>query len=315
MAAKVNVEAVTDNAHAGGRTRCVPTWVEGCLRKLLHLARRFPCRIAHRSRVSGENLSRYDKVEKEYYDYIPKGTYVYGPRSECLIIQKNRYRISLLPDQEKRTDCGVGWITEDNAVSSYDQLWGDDKILSQFRSEGDGVRGKLIEEIADHVAPLTTEAARVIDVGCGVGDLLVALRRRCPSIVTYGCDFSEKAIAGAQERLPDGEFLKLAISRFPYDSQAFEVVLCTDTLEHLEKPGQVVEELVRICLPGGVVVIVVPDGEVDDFIGHLWFWSETSLRKFLAPWRPTVQKLPQTKELLAVVRVAADLSGDSECGG
>lgn len=315
MATKVNAEVVADNAHARGRTRYVLNWVEGCLRKLLHLARRFPYRIAHRSRVAADNLSRYDLVEKELYEYVPKGTYVYGPRSECLIIRKNRYRISLLPGQEKRTDCGVGWITEDNSASSYDQLWGDDKILSQFRSEGDGVRARLIEEITDHVAPLTTEAARVIDVGCGVGDLLVALRRRCPSIVTYGCDFSEKAIAGAQERLPDGEFLKHAISRLPYGSQAFEVVLCTDTLEHLEQPGQVVEELVRICVPGGVVAIVVPDGDVDDFSGHLWFWSEKSLGRFLAPWRPTVQKLPQTKELFAVIRVATDSNADSESDG
>lgn len=315
MAAKVNAEAVADTAHAGGRTRYTLNWVEGCLRKLLHLARRFPYRIAHRSRVAGDNLSRYDMVEKECYDYVPKGTYVYGPRSEYLIVKKNRYRITLLPDQEKRTDCGVGWITEDNSASSYDQLWGDDKILSQFRSEGDGVRTRLIEEIADHVAPLTTEAARVIDVGCGVGDLLVALRRRCPSIATHGCDFSEKAIAGAQERLPDGGFLRLVISRLPYGSQEFDVVLCTDTLEHLEQPGQVVEELVRICLPGGVVVIVVPDGAVDDFIGHFWFWSETSLCKFLAPWKPTVTKLPQTKELLAVIRVATDWNGNSESDG
>lgn len=312
MATKVDADAVADHAHAGGHTRSVRDWVEACLRKLLHLARQFPYRIAHRSRVVAADLSRYDMVEKGLYDYVPKGTYVYGLRSECLIIRKNRYRISLLPDQEKRTDCGVGWITEDNAASSYDQLWGDDKILSQFRSEGDGVRARLIEEIVDHVAPLTSQAARVVDIGCGVGDLLVALRRRCPSIATYGCDFSEKAIAGAKERLPDGEFLKHAISRLPYDSQAFEVVLCTDTLEHLEQPGLVVEELVRICAPGGIVVIVVPDGDVDDFSGHLWFWSEKSLGRFLARWRPTVKKLPQTKELLAAIRVAADSNGDSE---
>lgn len=312
MTIKVDADAVADNAHAGGRMRYVLNWVEGCLRKLLRFARQFPYRIAHRSRVAAADLSRYDLVEKGFYDYVPKGTYVYGPRSDYLIIRKNRYRISLLPDQEKRTDCGVGWITEDNSASSYDQLWGDDKILSQFRLEGDGIRTRLIEEIADQVAPLTREAARIVDVGCGVGDLLVALQRRCPSISTYGCDFSEKAIAGAKERLPDGEFLKHEISRLPYGSQTFEAVLCTDTLEHLEQPGQVVEELVRICVPGGVVVIVVPDGDVDGFSGHLWFWGEKSLGLFLAPWRPEVKKLPQTKELLAVIRVADDSNGDTE---
>ena len=63
------------------------------------------------------------------------------------------------------------------------------------------------------------------------------------------------------------------------------------------------------------MVIVVPDGAVDDFIGHFWFWSETSLGNFLAPWKPTVTKLPETKELLAVIRVAMDWNGNSESDG
>lgn len=267
------------------------------------VARRFPYRIAHRSRVAANNLSSYDVVEKGLYDYVPKGTYVYGQRSEFLLIRKNRYRLSLLPDQAKREGCGVGWIAEDNTASSYDELWGNDDLLSRFRAEGDGVRTRLMEEIADHVAPLTREHARVVDVGCGVGDLLVALRGRHPSIKTYGCDFSEKAVTGAKARLPEGEFVRHAISDLPYNSQVFDVVLCTDTLEHLDQPARVVEELVRICAPGGIVVIVVPDGAVDDFSGHLWFWSDDSFGTFLSPWTSDIKRLPETKELMAVIQV------------
>lgn len=309
---KATVGALAGKIHSGGRIKQVREWMETCLRKMFVVARRFPYRIAHRSRIAAIDLSQYDMIQKGLYDYVPKGSHVYGPRSEFLMIRKNRYRLSLLPGQEKRTEYGVGWLTEDNAASSYDQLWGDGHLLSKFRSEGDGVRTKLIEEIVDVAAPLVSGAGRVVDVGCGVGDLLVALKRRCPSVIPYGCDFSEKAIAGAKACMSDGEFVQHTILDLPYPHRSFDVVLCTDTLEHLEQPRVVVAELVRVCAPGGAVVIVVPDGDVDDFCGHLWFWSEQSLGKFLAQWNATVGKLPQTKELLAIIRMAPESNGDQQ---
>lgn len=284
-------------------------WLRRMAAALKCVMRRFPYRVVHRSRVAPGDLSNCDIVEKGAYDYVPKDTHVYGPKSDYLLLKKNRYRVSLLPGQPKQTEWGVGWITEDNAAASYDRLWGDDDLLAQFHAEGDGVRTKLIEEIADHVAPLTGESARVVDVGCGVGDLLVALRNRRPLISTFGCDFSERAVAGAQARLPEGEFVRHVIEDLPYDSRAFDVVLCTDTLEHLDQPVRVVEELVRICAPGGVVVIVVPDGAVDNFSGHLWFWSDHALKAFLQPWTPDIRRLPVTKELMAVIHAPSRSTG------
>ncbi len=287
-------------------------WIRRIAAALRKALGRFPYRIVHRSRVAAGDLSKYDVMEKGMYDFVPKGTHVHGPKSEFLLIRKNRYRLSLIPGQSKRTDCGVGWITEDNAATSYDQLWGDQTLLSQFHAEGEGVRRKLIEEIADHVAPLIADCARVVDIGCGVGDLLMALRNRRPSIKTFGCDFSEKAVAGAKARLPEGEFVRHVIKDLPYGNQAFDVVLCTDTLEHLEQPALVVEELVRICAAGGIVVIVVPDGDVDDFSGHLWFWGDRALRTFLGPWTSDIKRLPKTKELMAVIRVPSQASCAAE---
>jgi 2-polyprenyl-3-methyl-5-hydroxy-6-metoxy-1,4-benzoquinol methylase len=300
------VEAKEFMNRSGGAT----AWLRRMAATLKNVMRRFPYRVVHQSRVAHGDLSNFDVVEKGVYDYVPKGTHVYGPKSDFLLIRKNRYRVSLLPGQPMQTEWGVGWITEDNAAASYDRLWGDDQLLARFHAEGEGVRTKLTEEIADHVAPLTGESAQVVDVGCGVGDLLVALRSRRPSIRTFGCDFSERAVARAQTRLPEGQFVRHVIADLPYDSQAFDVVLCTDTLEHLEQPARVVEELVRICAPGGVVVIVVPDGAVDDFSGHRWFWSDRALQAFLQPWIPDIKRLPVTKELMAVIQAPSR----STCG-
>lgn len=249
----------------------------------------------------------YDQIPKGQYDYVPKGTYVSGPADRFLLVPKNRYRLVLLPDQSRSADLGIGWITEDNTAEGYDLLWGEESNLEAFRAEADQVRERLTVEIVDHVEARISPQARVVDIGCGVGDLLGEVRKRRPGIEIFGLDFSAKAVAKVRAALPNGEFRQFVIARtLPYDTAAFDVVLSTDVMEHLEYPKVFAAELVRICRPGGGVAIVVPDGDVDQFFGHYWFWNEQSLAALLADWHAEVTRLPQTRELLAWISVADD---------
>ncbi len=252
----------------------------------------------------------WDHIPQGQYDYVPKGTYVYGPADQFLLVPKNRYRAVLLPDQTTSADLGVGWITEDNTAAGYDQLWGDQANVAAFREEADGVREKLTREIVDHVEASIADGADVVDIGCGVGDLLAEVRRRRPRVAVSGLDFSQKAVDAAAIAFPDGQFRRFVIDRtLPYDTAAFDIVMCTDVLEHLERPKAIAAELVRICRPGGLVVIVVPDGDVDQFLGHYWFWNEESLRAMLAEWNPEVMRLPVTGEFIARIDITPDMSG------
>jgi 2-polyprenyl-3-methyl-5-hydroxy-6-metoxy-1,4-benzoquinol methylase len=128
-----------------------------------------------------------------------------------------------------------------------------------------------------------------------------------------GLDFSSKAVDGARAALPDGEFRHFVIERsLPYDSGTFDLVLCTDVLEHMENPRLVAAELVRICRPGGLVAIVVPDGDVDQFFGHYWFWNEQSLSALLKDWNAKVSRLPETREFIACISVGEKVeAGDA----
>jgi SAM-dependent methyltransferase len=246
----------------------------------------------------------WDHIPQGQYDYVPKGTYVSGPADRFLLVPTNRYRAVLLPDQPRSTELGVGWVTEDNSPEGYDLLWGDAAQVEAFRAEAGHVRDKLTLEIVDHLESRLPRQGAVVDIGCGVGDLLLEVLRRRPSLRVAGLDFSGKAVEGARAAMPAGEFQRFTIARtLPYASASFDAVLCTDVLEHLEYPRAVAAELVRICKPGGVVAIVVPDGDVDQFFGHWWFWNERSLAALLAEWAPVVTRLPQTREFIAVITV------------
>ncbi len=247
----------------------------------------------------------WDHIPQGQYDYSPKGTYVFGPGDRFLLVPKNRYRAVLLPDQPRSADLGPGWVTEDNSPEGYDLLWGDAVRMEAFRSEAGHVRDKLTLEIVDHVVERIPTQAQVADIGCGVGDLLTEVVRRRPGVQVTGLDFSEKAVEGARAVLPQGSFQRFTIERsLPYADASFDVVLCTDVLEHLEHPRTIAGELVRICRPGGLVAIVVPDGDVDQFFGHWWFWNERRLAEMLAPWQAQVHRLPETREFIACITVA-----------
>jgi SAM-dependent methyltransferase len=206
---------------------------------------------------------------------------------------------------EATTEKGVGWITEENTPSGYDLLWGTESNLDLFRQEGGHIRNKLTKEIVDQVEDQLPLEGSIVDIGCGVGDLLAEIKRRRNGLLLSGLDFSEKAIEKARVRFSSDQFVQYVIHQnLPYGCSQFDVVFCTDVLEHLDHPRQVVKELVRICRPKGLVVIVVPDGDIDQFFGHNWFWSQASLGEFLSEWRPQVIRLPMTREFLACIRVS-----------
>lgn len=248
--------------------------------------------------------SGWDHIPQNQYDYIPKGTHVYGPASHFLLVPKNRYRLVLLPDKEVSAERGIGWITEDNSPEAYDRLWGSAEALETFRAESGHARDKMTTEIVDHLEVGLPVAPSVIDIGCGAGDLLAEVKKRRPEATLAGLDYSGKAVEGAKLAFPEGEFRQFVIERkLPYENARYDLVMCCDVLEHLEHPREVAAELVRICRPGGLVVIVVPDGEVDQFFGHYWFWNEQSLAAMLSLWNAEVKRLPQSREFIVRIRV------------
>ncbi|WP_413430181.1 class I SAM-dependent methyltransferase [Synechococcus sp. Cu2B8-bc1011] len=251
------------------------------------------------------NLNKFDILPKGMYDCLPKDTCVFGPSDQFLLIKKNRYQVKLLPGQLPSSELGVGWITESNTPEAYDLLWGDKNNLQQFRNECHGIRDVLTSEIISMVTTQLSRSSNIVDIGCGAGDLLLQALHVNTNIIPHGLDFSPKSIELARTRFKNGhDFITYTIDEsLPYDSASFDMVFCTDVLEHLEQPKLIIDELYRIAKPYGSVIIVVPDGRYDQFLGHLWFWSPSSFKELLSDYDPRVSILPQSRELFAIIDV------------
>ena len=98
---------------------------------------------------------------------------------------------------------------------------------------------------------------RILDVGCGAGPLLAALRER-GALVT-GVDSSTKMLELARQRLGDGADLHLAdlSNPLPFPDGAFDDVIACLVLHYLEDWTAPLTELRRVLAPGGRLIVAV----------------------------------------------------------
>ena len=127
----------------------------------------------------------------------------------------------------------------------------------------------------------TKPEMKILDVGVGTGRLLSHFPEAC----RYGIDVS----LNYAERLLDSgvEIAVGKVEELPYIDGAFDVVFCTDVLEHVENLLVAGTELVRVVKQNGILIVRVPYKEdlapylQDDYpyrLAHLRNFDENSLR-------------------------------------
>lgn len=99
--------------------------------------------------------------------------------------------------------------------------------------------------------------ATALDVGCGDGFFSSELRRLGFDVT--GIDLSEVALSRARVGNPAGAFIRHDVgTEFPFRSGSFDVVWCSEHLEHLFSPMFALEQVYRVLRPGGTALLTVP---------------------------------------------------------
>ena len=99
---------------------------------------------------------------------------------------------------------------------------------------------------------------RLIDVACGPGFLALAFAECCREAV--GIDLTEAPLAIAERNreergLRNVRFLTADADCLPFADNEFDLAICRLALHHTENPGQVLQEMARVCRPQGKVAI------------------------------------------------------------
>jgi SAM-dependent methyltransferase len=97
---------------------------------------------------------------------------------------------------------------------------------------------------------------RVLEVGCGAGHVLA----RFPHAQRVGIDLSTTMLERARQRLGPGvPLIRGSAEQLPFAAGSFDVVLCTEVLEHTQHPEVVLRELTRVGTADARIVVSIPN--------------------------------------------------------
>ncbi|HXF63747.1 MAG TPA: class I SAM-dependent methyltransferase [Caldilineaceae bacterium] len=113
----------------------------------------------------------------------------------------------------------------------------------------------------DLLALVPTEAARVLDVGCGAGVLGEALKASRPCVV-IGIELNQEAATTAAQVLDQVICAPVETLSLEALGRDYDCIIFGDVLEHLADPWELVRRYRRLLTPQGVMVASIPN------IGH-----------------------------------------------
>ena len=108
--------------------------------------------------------------------------------------------------------------------------------------------------------------ARILEIGCGTGFVLGALRRSAPEARIAGSELHANGLAVARQRHGDHVELIQMDARAIGLRSVLDVACAFDVLEHIPEDEKVIDQMSQALRPGGVLMATVPQ--------HPWLWSE-----------------------------------------
>jgi ubiquinone/menaquinone biosynthesis C-methylase UbiE len=99
-------------------------------------------------------------------------------------------------------------------------------------------------------------SSRVLDVGCGTGELLRRLRAKYPDAALAGLDPVAEMLAVARDKLSGREDLRIGYAdSLPWSAGTFDAVVSCNMFHYISHPVQALREMSRVLRPGGSLVL------------------------------------------------------------
>lgn len=97
---------------------------------------------------------------------------------------------------------------------------------------------------------------KILDVGCGTGEILKSITERYSFAQLYGLDISEEMLKQANDKLKGTATLILGdAENITLETNSFDLLLCTDSFHHYPNPQQAISEFYRVLKHGKFLLI------------------------------------------------------------
>lgn len=97
-----------------------------------------------------------------------------------------------------------------------------------------------------------------LDVACGSGGLAIPIAARVKHVTAIDLTpamVEQGRARQAEKGLANIDWIVGDVDPLPFGCDSFSLVMCSAAVHHFERPAEVFREMVRVCRPGGRIVI------------------------------------------------------------
>lgn len=123
---------------------------------------------------------------------------------------------------------------------------------------------------------LNERKGRLLDVGAGTGGLTNKLKEE--GFDVGACDINPKNFIAKLIKCKKVDLNK----KMPYKEESFDVVVCTEVIEHIENPWHLIREFHRIIKPQGILILSTPN--LHNWYVRLFYLFTSKLFNFLSSY-------------------------------
>ena len=133
------------------------------------------------------------------------------------------------------------------------------------------------KKLAEVLKLLPKDAKKVLDIGCSSAVLTAEIAKQLKNSKVAGIDSYREAIDFAKSKYPHLELKVADAHKLPYKDKSFDLVVCTETLEHVTDPKKSLLEMKRVLKKGGKAIISMDSGSL--LFRTIWFfWTKSKGR-------------------------------------
>lgn len=113
---------------------------------------------------------------------------------------------------------------------------------------------------------------KILDIGCGSGELTHAIKSERPDLIVFACDCDKRKLSLFPKRYGNQgiKLFKSDVNQLSFKNNEFAAVVIIDVLEHLKNPKKALQEAVRVLKKGGIFHLIVPmEGDLATIDGWL----------------------------------------------
>jgi len=147
-------------------------------------------------------------------------------------------------------------------------------------------REKLIKSFIRKVISLNS--INFLDVGCGDGYYLKFIEQNYKHVFSIGVDISSSQLKHAKRKIKvKSNLIVASATNLPFKDSSFEVVLCSEVVEHIPDVTSTLKELARVCKSKLIIstpTLTAPfirfELNIAKKLGRPGKWGKTHIREF-----------------------------------